>query len=102
MLFDVRRQMIFLSDQVYALCFSLLFLVRIPGIGMVRGGAQSWIGIGAFSIQPEEFIKLGLIIFLAAYLSEYQKYITSFMKGFFPSLILVMVAFGLIMLQPDL
>src|SRR5699024_2674489 len=37
-----------------------------------------------------------------SYLSEYQKYITSFMKGFFPSLILVMVAFGLIMLQPDL
>src|SRR5699024_1634515 len=30
------------------------------------------------------------------------KYITSFMKGFFPSLILVMVAFGLFMLQPDL
>ncbi len=83
-------------------CFVLLFLVLIPGIGMVRGGAQSWIGIGAFSIQPSEFMKLGLIIFLAAYLASNQKNITSFKKGFFPSLILVFTAFGLIMLQPDL
>ncbi|WP_240507991.1 stage V sporulation protein E [Virgibacillus indicus] len=83
-------------------CFVLLFLVLIPGVGMVRGGAQSWIGVGAFSIQPSEFMKLGLIIFLAAYLSENQKFITSFKKGFFPSIILTFTAFGLIMLQPDL
>nr|WP_281252507.1 stage V sporulation protein E [Oceanobacillus timonensis] len=83
-------------------CFILLLLVLIPGIGMVRGGAQSWIGIGAFSIQPSEFMKLGLIIFLAAILSDYQKYITSFKKGFFPCLLLIFTAFGLIMLQPDL
>ncbi|WP_212925032.1 stage V sporulation protein E [Oceanobacillus sp. J11TS1] len=83
-------------------CFVLLILVLIPGIGMVRGGAQSWIGIGAFSIQPSEFMKLGLIIFLASLLSDYQKYITSFKKGFFPCLLLIFTAFGLIMLQPDL
>lgn len=83
-------------------CFILLLLVLIPGIGMVRGGAQSWIGIGAFSIQPSEFMKLGLIIFLATYLATNQKYITSFKKGFLPSLILIFSAFGLIMLQPDL
>ncbi len=83
-------------------CFVLLFLVLIPGIGMVRGGAQSWIGVGAFSIQPSEFMKLGLIIFLAAHLSVNQKFITSFKKGFFPSIILIFAVFGLIMLQPDL
>ena len=83
-------------------CYLLLFLVLIPGIGIVRGGAQSWIGVGAFSIQPSEFMKLGLIIFLSVFLATNQKYITSFKKGFFPSLILVISAFGLIMLQPDL
>lgn len=83
-------------------CFVLLLLVLIPGIGMVRGGAQSWIGVGAFSIQPSEFMKLGLIIYVAAYLATNQKYITSFKKGFFPSIILIFTAFGLIMLQPDL
>jgi len=83
-------------------CFVLLIAVLIPGIGMVRGGAQSWIGVGAFSIQPSEFMKLGLIIFLAALLADKQKYITSFVKGFLPCLLLVFTAFGLIMLQPDL
>jgi len=87
---------------ILSICFILLIIVKIPGIGIVRGGAQSWIGVGSFSIQPSEFMKLGLIIFLAAYLSDHQKHITSFKKGFFPSLLLVFVAFGLIMLQPDL
>ncbi len=83
-------------------CFILLVLVLIPGVGLVRGGARSWLGIGAFSIQPSEFMKIAMIIFLAKYLSENQKKIISFKKGLLPSLSLVLVAFGMIMLQPDL
>lgn len=83
-------------------CIVLLILVLIPGIGMVRGGAQSWIGVGAFSIQPAEFVKLGLILYLAHYLANNGKYIQSFFRGFFIPLVLVMLCFGLIMLQPDL
>ncbi|MFC2950195.1 stage V sporulation protein E [Virgibacillus sediminis] len=90
------------AKPILVLCFIMLLLVLIPGIGMVRGGAQSWIGVGAFSIQPSEFMKLGLIIFLSAFLAANQKYITSFKKGFFPTVLLVFTAFGLIMLQPDL
>lgn len=90
------------AKVILLICFVLLLIVKIPGIGIVRGGAQSWIGVGAFSIQPSEFMKLGLIIFLASYLSTHQKYITSFKKGFLPVISLVFIAFGLIMLQPDL
>ncbi|WP_197025072.1 stage V sporulation protein E [Paucisalibacillus sp. EB02] len=90
------------AKAILLVCFGLLLIVLIPGVGLTRGGAQSWIGIGAFSIQPSEFMKLGLIIFLAVFLSANQKYITSFRKGFFPALLLVFTAFGLIMLQPDL
>ena len=84
------------------ICFVLLLLVLIPGIGNVRNGSRSWIGIGAFSIQPSEFMKLAMIAFLAKFLSERQKFITSFKKGLAPSLGLVFLAFGMIMLQPDL
>lgn len=83
-------------------CFALLILVLIPGVGLERGGAQSWLGVGAFSIQPSEFIKIWMIIFLAKYLSERQKQLVSFTKGLLPSLAIVFLAFGLIMLQPDL
>ncbi|RBP95147.1 spore cortex peptidoglycan biosynthesis regulator SpoVE [Cytobacillus firmus] len=83
-------------------CFVLLLLVLIPGIGNVRNGSRSWIGVGAFSVQPSEFMKLAMIVFMAKFLSEKQKLITSFRKGLVPSLGLVFLAFGLIMLQPDL
>lgn len=90
------------AKLILIICFFLLIVVLIPGIGMVRNGSRSWIGIGAFSIQPSEFIKLGMIIFLAKYLSEKQKYITTIKKGLTPTLGLVFLAFGIIMLQPDL
>lgn len=91
-----------LAKVILIICFVLLILVLIPGIGNVRNGSRSWIGVGAFSIQPSEFMKLAMIAFLAKYLSENQRYITSFKKGLVPSLGLVFLAFGMIMLQPDL
>jgi cell division protein FtsW len=90
------------SKVLIIVCFLLLVLVLIPGIGMVRNGSRSWIGVGAFSIQPSEFMKLAMIAFLAKYLSENQKNITSFKRGLLPALTLVFFAFGMIMLQPDL
>ncbi|MEQ6375239.1 stage V sporulation protein E [Bacillaceae bacterium S4-13-56] len=90
------------APTILIICFILLGIVLVPGVGLVRGGAQSWIGIGAFSIQPSEFMKLGLIMFLSKLLTENQKSIQSFRKGFIPPFSIVLAAFGLIMLQPDL
>ncbi|GAA4857823.1 stage V sporulation protein E [Paenibacillus vulneris] len=84
------------------ICFALLVIVLIPGIGVIRGGARSWLGIGSFGIQPSEFMKMGMILFLSKMLSEQQSKITLFTKGLMPPLGLVGLAFGLIMLQPDL
>lgn len=82
--------------------FVFLLIVLIPGIGVVRGGARSWLGIGSFGIQPSELMKLVMVLYLAKLLSEQQKQITHFAKGLMPPLLLVGAAFGLIMLQPDL
>ncbi len=90
------------AKTILIVCFVLLVLVLIPGVGNVRNGSRSWIGVGAFSIQPSEFMKLAMIAFLAKFLSERQKQITSFKKGLVPSLGLASIAFAMIMLQPDL
>lgn len=83
-------------------CFGLLLLVLIPGVGVVRGGARSWLGISSFGIQPSEFMKLAMVVFLAAYLTAHQERIGSFTRGLLPPLGIMGAAFGLIMLQPDL
>jgi len=90
------------APMLLIICFGLLIMVLIPGIGVVRGGARSWLGIGSFGIQPSEFMKLGMILFLAKWLSAEQQKITLFVKGLMPPLGLVFLAFGIIMLQPDL
>ncbi len=90
------------AKPIIIICFLLLIVVLIPGIGTLRNGSRSWIGVGAFSIQPSEFMKLAMILFLAKYLEKHQKNITSFTKGLVPTLGMTILAFGLIMLQPDL
>lgn len=90
------------SNKILLVCFILLILVLIPGIGSVRNGSRSWFGIASFGIQPSEAAKLALIIFTSKYLSNNSKYIKSYKKGLFPILGVLFVFFGLIMLQPDL
>ena len=88
------------ANLILLICLILLILVLIPGIGTVRNGSRSWFGIGSFGIQPSEFTKLGLIIFVSKYLACNEKATKNF-KGILPILILLILIFGLIMLQPD-
>ncbi|WP_017726512.1 putative lipid II flippase FtsW [Halalkalibacterium ligniniphilum] len=91
-----------LAPLILFFCVVSLILVKVPGIGVSGGGAERWIGIGPFTVQPSEFVKLGMIIYLASVYSQKQAYIDQFVKGVMPPLIVVGVIFTLIMLQPDL
>ncbi len=89
------------ANLILLICFILLVLVIIPGIGVVRNGSRSWFGIGSFGVQPSEAAKLGLIIFTSKYLANNNKNIKSIKNGVLPILIITILFFGLIMLQPD-
>lgn len=89
------------ANKIILGCFILLVLVLIPGIGKLRNGSRSWFGIGSFGIQPSEFAKLGLIIFVSKYLSRNDHSVKYFFKGIFPILGVIFLFFGLIMLEPD-
>ena len=90
------------SNQILIICLILLILVLIPGIGTIRNESRSWFGIGPLGIQPSEFSKLGLIIFTSKYLSNNYNEIKNFKRGVLPLLIITLLIFFLIMLQPDL
>lgn len=89
------------ANLIFFICFILLILVLIPGIGTVRNGSRSWFGIGGFGIQPSEFTKLGMIIFTSKYLAYNEKVLKNIKSGVLPILGVLMLVFGLIMLQPD-
>lgn len=89
------------ANFIFLICFILLVLVLIPGIGSIRNGSRSWFGIGGFGIQPSEFMKLAMIIFTSKYLAYNEKGLKNIKKGVLPILGILMLVFGLIMLQPD-
>lgn len=90
------------SFEKYA---SYLFLVLIGLLVLVRfskavNGAHSWIGLGSIKIQPSEFCKLFFILFLARYLNKSKN--SNQLKRLVMSILIFMVPFGLIMIQPDM
>ncbi|ARK31780.1 putative lipid II flippase FtsW [Halalkalibacter krulwichiae] len=91
-----------LSPIIILLSIIALILVKMPGLGVNINGAERWIDLGPLRIQPSEFVKLGMIIYLAQVYSQKQAYIDQFIKGVMPPLVVVGFVFALIMLQPDL
>ena len=79
---------------------SLILLTLVFFVGSTRGGAKSWIGLGTFSIQPSEFMKIALILLISNYLAKYYEDLKKF-KNFVLMLSIIILIFGLIMLQPD-
>ena len=89
------------SNIILFICFILLLLVLIPGIGVVRNGSRSWFGFGGFGIQPSEAAKIGLVIFVSKYLSNNYKLTMNIKEGVLPILLIIGIFFILIMLEPD-
>ncbi|MEH7177316.1 FtsW/RodA/SpoVE family cell cycle protein [Neobacillus vireti] len=80
---------------------SILSLMGLFAFGQVRGNAQSWYDFGFISIQPAEFVKISLIIYLSAVYAKKQAYINKFNHGVLPPLAYLVIVLGLIAFQPD-
>ena len=90
------------SIPILATAVILLVLVLIPGIGAKINGARRWLRITqTVSIQPSEFAKLAVIIFLAVYIEKYHRRMSTVMYGFIIPLAIVMVVVGLVAKEPD-
>src|SRR5690606_1176195 len=54
----------------YGTCLILLILVLLPGIGSARYGAQRWLDLGGFSLQPSEPAKAAVLLVTASILKR--------------------------------
>ncbi len=85
----------------YFYIFGVLALLSVMIFGEVRMGAQRWIDIPGFgSVQPSEFMKIGMPMMIAWFLSRHP--LPPSFKNVIISLVLIIVPFLLIAEQPDL
>ncbi|MCQ2734327.1 MAG: rod shape-determining protein RodA [Alphaproteobacteria bacterium] len=88
------------SYGFYFISLVLLLVVEIFGhIGM---GAQRWINLGLFKIQPSELMKIGIVLFLARYFSSITIQGIQSVRSLVIPAIFTLLPVSLIMLQPDL
>ena len=79
----------------------MLIAVLIPGVGIVRGGARRWIGLGVINLQPSELAKIVAVLYLARSMVRKGPRLTTFSLGVLPHFIVVGVLAGLVVVEPD-
>jgi cell division protein FtsW len=77
-------------------------LLLVLAVGPQINGARRWLALGFFSIQPTEMAKLAVVLYLAAFLSNPQRRVTDWQRGFLPPVAMVGIMCGLIVVEPDL
>ena len=91
-----------IAYPILGISFIALILVLLPGIGVQVGGAARWLKVGMLTIQPSEFTKLALLIYLAYSLAKKEENIKRFSVGVLPHIIIIGLMLYLIIKEPDM
>ena len=90
-----------ISYYIYIL--SLLMLILVSFYGSTGMGAQRWLNLGIFNIQPSELIKFSIVLVLARYFhAEKELRLWDNIKNFISPLLLILLPAYIIFIQPDL
>jgi len=87
--------------SLVAIIISIVSLVALTAYGYVSNNAASWFKIGPFSIQPSEFAKIAVIMFMASYYDKHKDFLVTQWTMIKPLLFILPIVF-LVALQPDL
>ena len=99
--------MIRFNTKVYGIISHILLLIAIAVLvllliyGKATNYAISWIQLGPITIQPSEFIKIIMIIWMARYYEMNEKKLNNWLVSSIPLLVGMGITF-LIVCQPDL
>ncbi|NLE79395.1 MAG: FtsW/RodA/SpoVE family cell cycle protein, partial [Rhodococcus sp.] len=95
------RTMRVMSFPAFAVTIVLLVLVLIPGLGSKQNGTRGWFVLGPVSLQPAELTKIALAIWGAHILASLRRDSASLRDLLVPLVPAALLAFLLILLQPD-
>ncbi len=91
-----------LAAPALLVTFVALILVLMPMFGKQVGGARRWLMLGPLSIQPSEFAKYTLLLYVARSLALNQERLHSFAHTFVPNMLILGVMALLVFKEPDL
>jgi len=106
--------MVFLSRRPYqslsrwiapalGLAAAGMFVVLVPGIGVNVNGASRWIDLPAgLRVQPSEFVKLAMILYVADLLARRATHVREWRVSIRPVIVVFLGFAALLMLQPNL
>lgn len=83
------------------LLLGFLLLIVVLLLGSEINGATRWFSLFGMTIQPVEFVKPTVVIYLAYYLSNFPGRLHSLTHGLMPMLLVLMIMVGLLLVQPD-
>ncbi len=90
-----------MAPYLFMVGLFLLVLVLIPGVGKVVGGSRRWLSLLVINLQPSEFMKLLVAIYVADYTVRKAAFMNSFTRGFLPMLAVMLLVGSLLLLEPD-
>jgi cell division protein FtsW len=90
-----------LATPALAAALVLLVAVLIPGIGAKIGGSRRWIPLPGLQVQPSEFAKLALVLWLAHWLAREKRRLDRFGRGFAVPVGVIGLTLALILAEPD-
>lgn len=86
---------------IFIISILSLLLVFVPGLGFEHGGAKRWLNLGPISFQPAELVKLGFVVYAAAWFSWVGEKVKEITWGLAALIGMVAVVGGILLLQPD-
>ena len=89
------------GGHLLIIAFALLILVLLPGIGKEVNGSTRWLSLGVTRVQPSEFAKLLIIVYLAGYLVRRGDEVRSAVRGFIKPMAVLAVVCVLLLAEPD-
>ena len=87
--------------QVPLVLVMISALIAVDQFGDVTNNSARWLEMGPISIQPSEFVKLMIILYMASVFHKKQGYINNFERSLAPPLIVLLGCVFLIVKQPD-
>ncbi|HEX8947208.1 MAG TPA: putative peptidoglycan glycosyltransferase FtsW [Candidatus Paceibacterota bacterium] len=89
------------APWLFAATLALTLAVFIPGFGSHAYGATRWLDLRIITLQPAEFLKVGVVFLVAKLLADRHKQLADYRRGLLPFLATIGVPAVILLLQPN-